>query len=138
MPRQALPGSKGRGRRFESDDLLPREMQRLGRYTNPSSALQAIFDALPDEPIKPSVPPPPPLEMPTDRLGNGEIKRAAVKVLAATTEPLSIADVHRGVERLLGHPVLKESVGWCLAAGARRRKPQFERVSAGVYRLSPR
>ena len=112
-------------------------MRLLGRYTNPSSALQAIFGALPDEPIKPSTVPEPPLT-PTGRLGNGEIKRAAVKVLATTTEPLPIADVHQGVERLLGHPVSKDSVGWCLAAGARSREPQFERVSSGVYRLSPR
>lgn len=112
-------------------------MHLLGRYTNPSSALQAIFDALPDEPIEPSACPEPPLA-PTGRLRNGEIKRAAVKVLAATAEPLSIADIHQGVERLLGHPVSKDSVGWCLAAGARSQEPQFERVSTGVYRLSPR
>lgn len=109
----------------------------LGRYTNPSSALQAIFEALPDEPIEPSAFPDPPLAT-TGRLRNGEIKRAAVKVLAAKTKPLPIAEVHQGVERLLGHPVSKDSVGWCLAAGTRSRKPQFERVSTGVYRLSPR
>lgn len=112
-------------------------MQRLGRYTNPSSALQAIFDALPDEPIEPRALPEPP-QTPTGRLGNGEIKRAAAKVLATAAEPLPIADVHQGVERLLGRAVAKDAVGWCLAAGARRRKPQFERVSTGVYRLSSR
>lgn len=112
-------------------------MHLLGRYTNPSSALQAIFDALPDEPIEPRVYPALPL-VPTGRLRNGEIKRAAVKVIVATTEPLSIAAVHQGVEHLLGHPVSKDSVGWCLAAGARSRESRFERVSTGVYRLSPR
>jgi hypothetical protein len=111
-------------------------MHLLGRYTNVPAPLAAIFEALPDEPIQPSAFPAPPLA-PTGRLRNGEIKRAAVKVLAAA-ESLPIADIHQGVERLLGHPVSKDSVGWCLAAGARSRKPQFERVSTGVYRLSPR
>jgi hypothetical protein len=52
-------------------------MHLLGRYTNPSSALQAIFDALPDEPIKPTTLPEP-LSAPGGRLGNGEIRRAIV------------------------------------------------------------
>lgn len=111
-------------------------MHLLERLTNPSEPLKAIFKALPDEPIKPSLPLEP-MPAQTGRLRNGEIKRAAVKVLEAATRPLPIADVHHAVEHLLGRDVLKESVGWCLAAGARGKKPRFERVSSGVYRLSP-
>lgn len=109
-------------------------MHLLGRFTNPSEPLKAIFKALPDEPIKPSEQPsePPPV---VGRLRSGEVKRAVGKALAAAKGPLSIADIHRGVERMLGHPVSKDSVGWCLAAGARGKAPRFERTSIGRYRL---
>lgn len=109
-------------------------MHLLGRFTNPSEPLKAIFKALPDEPIRPSVPPEL-VPAPTGRLRNGEIKRAVVKVLAATQRPLRIADIHMAVEGLVGYPVLKDSVGWCLAAGARGKQPTFERVACGFYRL---
>jgi hypothetical protein len=97
--------------------------------------LASIFEALPDEPIKASALPEP-VSAPKGWLRNGEIKRVIAKVLAAATGPLPIADIHRAVERLLGHDVLKDSVGWRLAAGARGRKPCFERVSCGVCRLA--
>lgn len=110
-------------------------MHLLGRYTNPSSALQAIFDALPDEPIEPTACPEPQAE--TGRLGNGEVQRAAVKVLAAADGPMRAADIHRAVERLLGRAVSKESVSCCLRKRRGPKPPQFERVSTGVYRLRP-
>lgn len=100
-----------------------------------SAPLAAIFEALPDEPIKASALPEL-VPAPKGRLRNGELKRAVAKVLAAASGPLPIADIHRAVERLLGHDVLKDSVGWCLAAGARGKERRFERVSVGVYRLA--
>jgi hypothetical protein len=93
----------------------------------------AVFEALPDEPIEPRMRPEP--EPATGRLGNGEIKRAVVKALAEADRPLRAADVHLVVERLLGRPISKNSVGWCLAAGAKGKTPRFERVGLGTYRL---
>ncbi len=69
------------------------------------------------------------------RLGNGEMQRAVVKVLEAANGPMRGADIHRAVERLLGRPVSKNSVSWCLLAGVRAKEPRFERVSYGTYRL---
>jgi hypothetical protein len=57
-------------------------------------------------------------------------------VLAAADKPMRGADIHRAVERMLGHPVSKNSVSWCLAAGVQGTQPRFERISYGVYRLS--
>ncbi len=108
-------------------------MHLVGQLSNFSASLAAVFKALPKEPVEPtacseSLPP-------TGRLGNGVIQRAIVKVLAAAKEPMRGTDVHRAVEHILGHPVSKNSVSWCLAACVRGRQPQFERVSYGVYRL---
>jgi hypothetical protein len=108
-------------------------MHLLGRLTNPSAPLQAVFAALPDEPLEPVEQPTPPPA--TGRLGNGVVQRAVVKVLAASGGPLRGAEIHRAVERLLGRPVSKDSVGWCLGTGARGKEPRFERVSYGRYRL---
>jgi hypothetical protein len=47
----------------------------------------AVFEALPDEPIEAKAAPES-LSVPTGRLGNGEIKRAVVKVLAAAGGPI--------------------------------------------------
>jgi len=113
-----------------------RFMHLLGHYFNhPSSPLQAIFNALPDEPLEPTErPAPQPL---TGRLANGVVQRAVVKVLTSANGPMPGADIHLAVERLLGHPVSKNSVSWCLAAGARGKKLRFERVARGCYRLTP-
>jgi hypothetical protein len=95
-----------------------------------------VFEALPDEPIEPTVPPGP-LPARTGRLGNGEVRRAIVKVLAATNEPMCRADIRLAVEQLLRRPVSINSVGWCLETGVRAKQPRFERVSYGCYRLCP-
>jgi hypothetical protein len=94
-----------------------------------------LFAALPDEPIEPAVCPE--TQVATGRLGNGVVLRAVVKVLAAADGPMRGADIHLAVERLLGHPVSKNSVSWCLGAGARAKVPRFERVAFGSYRLMP-
>jgi hypothetical protein len=108
-------------------------MHLLGRFTNPSAPLKAVFEALPDEPIESSVRPEPPVA--TGRLGNGVVQRAVVKVLAAADGPMRGVDIHWAVERLLEQPVSKHSVSWCLLAGVRAKEPRFERVSYGTYRL---
>jgi hypothetical protein len=107
----------------------------LGRLTNPSAPLEAVFEALPDESIQPSRRPEP--QVATGRLGNGVVQRAVVKVLAAAGGPMRGADIHMAVERLLGHSVSKNSVSWCLATGARAKESRFERVAYGCYRLVP-
>jgi hypothetical protein len=107
----------------------------LERFTNPSAPLKALFEALPDEPLESIERPTPPL--PKGRLGNGEVKRAIVKALAAVDEPMRGADIHQAVERLLGRQVSKNSVSCCLAAGVRGKEPRFERVAYGCYRLLP-
>ncbi|MFZ2050525.1 MAG: hypothetical protein WB698_15525 [Solirubrobacteraceae bacterium] len=96
-----------------------------------------MFEALPDEPLEPSVRPSEP-EPVARRLGNGEVKRAVIKALAEANRPMRAADVHLAVERVLVHPISKNSVGWCLAAGAKGTEPRFERVSLGTYRLKHR
>jgi hypothetical protein len=65
------------------------------------------------------------------------VQRAVVKVLATVNGPMCGADIHLAVERLLGHSVSKNSVNWCLAAGARAKEPRFQRVAYGFYRLTP-
>ncbi|MGO9321603.1 MAG: hypothetical protein ACLQBY_12490 [Solirubrobacteraceae bacterium] len=110
------------------------KMHLLGHYFNhPSSPLQAIFNALPDEPLEPTERPTPQPE--TGRLGNCVVQRAVVKVLAAADGPTRAADIHLAVERLLGRTVSKESVGCCLRKGVRAAEPLFERVALGYYRL---
>lgn len=110
-------------------------MHLLEHLTNPSAPLKAVFEALPDEPLEPIEHPTPAPE--TGRLGNGVVQRAVVKVLAAAGGPMRGADIHLAVECLLGHPVSKHSVSWCLGAGARAKEPRFERVAYGSYRLVP-
>jgi hypothetical protein len=107
-------------------------MRLVGQLSNPSAALVAVFEALPEliEPADRPYSPPA-----AGRLGNGEVKRAIIKALAAADKPMRGADVHRAVEDILGHPVSKNSVSWCLAACVRGRQQPFERISYGVYRL---
>lgn len=112
-------------------------MHLLGHYFNhPSSPLQAIFDALPDEPLEP-------IERPVSqpargRLGNGEVQRAVLKVLAAADQPMRLRDIHAAVEGWLGRAVSKESVSWCMRMSRDGAGVRIERVAYGSYRLTPR
>jgi N-acetylmuramic acid 6-phosphate (MurNAc-6-P) etherase len=55
-------------------------MRLAGQLSNPSAPLLAVFEALPDKPIEPTAQPEP---LPASgRLGNGEVQRAVVNVLA--------------------------------------------------------
>jgi hypothetical protein len=65
----------------------------------------------------------------------GWVVDAVVRVLADDGGPMHWQQVHAAVEQLVGQPVSKDSVDWCLSSGARRKEPRFERVSPGCYRL---
>lgn len=112
-------------------------MHLVGQCSNPSGPLRAIFDALPDGPIVRKagslerVAPAPKML----KLGNGVVQAAVVKVLAAADRPMCLAEVRTAVDALLGHPVSKDSVSWCLSTGARGDEPRFVRVARGCYRL---
>lgn len=115
-------------------------MHLVGQLSRLSSSLEVVFDVMEGGMGFPEPPPSPqPIaeEPRPRRLGNGVVQRAVVKVLAAAKEPMRGADIHLAVERLLGHPISKNSVSWCLASGARAEGPRFERVAYGCYRLVP-
>jgi hypothetical protein len=109
-------------------------MHLVGRLSNPSSRLQSILD-LSRIGVKPkegrSRPSPPAPR----RLGNGVVQRAIAQVLRAADEPMRTGEIQAGVERLLGHPVAKESVSWSLRTGSRGDEPRFEQVAYATYRL---
>lgn len=69
------------------------------------------------------------------RLGNGVVQRAVVKVLAMAGRPMRLAEVHRATEDLLSISVSKDSVNSCLSTKARGKDPWFVRTEPGVYRL---
>jgi hypothetical protein len=72
----------------------------------------------------------------TERLGNGVVQRAVIRVLAGADRALSVADLQGGVEERLERPVSKDSVRSCLSSGARGADPSFERTAPGCYRLT--
>ncbi len=69
------------------------------------------------------------------KLGNGVVQAAVLKVLAAADRPMRLPEVRTAVDALLGRPVSKDSISWCLSTGARGAEPRFERVARGSYRL---
>jgi hypothetical protein len=76
------------------------------------------------------------VEPPLERLGNGVVQRAVVKVLAAASRPIGVAEVQATVETMLGHPVSEHSISSCLASGVRRMEPLFAKVMRGQYVLA--
>jgi hypothetical protein len=115
-------------------------MRLVGQLSNPSPSLRAIFDALPDGPLAPTTGPDRPVASApiARRLGNGVVQRAVVKVLAAAQRPLTVLETQAAVAALLGHPVSKGSINYCLSTGTLGREPRFERVARGSYRLQCR
>jgi hypothetical protein len=105
-------------------------VQVIGQLSRPSSRLQAVLELSnpPDRPYRPVSP------NPGKRLGNGVVQRAVVGVLSDARGPLHIAAIRAAVERLLGRPVSRESVSWCLRMDVKGEGGRFERVSYGVYR----
>lgn len=111
-------------------------MRLVGQLSNPSGPLETVFEAAGGTLRRPvGLQRPVSVEPASQRLGNGVVQRAIVKVLGAAGGPMHCADVHRAVERLLGRPVSNNSVSWSLAAGTRSERPRFERTSRGHYRL---
>lgn len=112
-------------------------MRLVGQLSNPSPSLRAIFEALPNGSLEPTAGPyravvPTPVAR---RLGNGVVQRAVVKVLVAAQHPLTVLETQAAVADLLGHSVSKGSINCCLSTGRLGRKPRFERVARGCYRL---
>jgi hypothetical protein len=68
-------------------------------------------------------------------LGNGVVRRAAVRVLARN-QAMKLADIRTGIEVLLGLPVSYASVEWCLRMGVRGSTPWVVRIKPGWYRLA--
>jgi hypothetical protein len=111
-------------------------MHLVEQLSNPLSRLQSVLDAFPDglrgphdrayEPIVPQ-----PM---MQKLGNGVVQRAVVKVLA-TGRLMRRAEVQTEVEDLLGQAVSPNSIYLCLSTGVRGKEPRFERVARGSYRL---
>jgi hypothetical protein len=108
-------------------------MRLVGQLSNPSAALGAVFEALPDESIKATVRPGPQLDV--GRLGNGVVQRAVVKVLVSAQRSLTVLEAQAAVADLLGYPVSKGSINCCLSTGALGDESCFERVARGCYRL---
>lgn len=111
-------------------------MHLVGRLSNPSATLAAVFEAAfvvrpgPRESVV--------VEPVSRRLGNGVVQRAVVKVLTVVRRPMCGQEVRLAVEDLLGHPVSENSISSCLAYGARRREPLFAKVARGWYVLASR
>jgi hypothetical protein len=111
-------------------------MHLVGQASNPSSRLQSILD-LPASRVTTRAAQPQ-SQAASRRLGNDAVQRAVVRVLDDADGPMRTGDVQAGVERLLGHPVAKESTSWSLRTGSRGAAPRFECVAYATYRLRPR
>jgi hypothetical protein len=111
-------------------------MHLVGQLSNPSAPLAAVLEAAGGALRRPAGLQRPIVVKPASRrLGNGVVQRAVVEVLAAASGPMRGADVYRAVERLLAHPVSKNSVSWSLVTDARSKEPRFERTTRGHYQL---
>jgi hypothetical protein len=106
-------------------------MRLVGQLSNPSSSLERVLEAPSTSAARPSSVPMPP----SCRLGNGVVQRAVVKVLSTADRPMRLREICSALDKMLGQPVSVESVSWSLRTGSRGLKPQFERVSRGVYCL---
>lgn len=107
----------------------------VGQLSNPSAALAAVFEAAAVRPVSRELRASIVGEPASARLGNSVVQRAVVRVLAVAQRPMRAPEVRAAVEDLLGHPVSKDSISWCLAAGARGKEQRLERVARGCYRL---
>jgi hypothetical protein len=96
-------------------------MRLVGQLSNPSAPLKAVFEALPDEPIRATARPKP--QPDAGRLGHGVVQRAVAKVLASARCPLTVPETQAAVADLLGRPVSKGSINCCLSTGALGTSP---------------
>jgi hypothetical protein len=137
--RLALPTGNKRGTNSRRTCLDSRRtaVRLIGQLSNPVSSLSAFFEALEQgrnglEPRSSRSKSP---AQTHNRLGNGEVQRAVVKVLAAACRPMRVAEVHQAVEDLLSLSVSIDSVNSCLSTKARGEDPMFVRTELGVYKL---
>jgi len=108
-------------------------MPLVGQLSRPSPRLSSILELSGDW-VKPGTPPSSSSHQPRQRrLGNGVVQRAIIQVLEKADGPLRTGQIQAEVERLLGHPVAKESVSWSLRTGSRGNKPRFECVAYATY-----
>ena len=63
----------------------------------------------------------------------GDIKAAVVQTLELSAVPMSLGDVHRACENLLGRDVLYTTVKDCVHKHSRGVRPRFNRVRHGLY-----
>jgi hypothetical protein len=66
----------------------------------------------------------------------GWVLDAVREVMADQVGPMRVAQVHAAVEALLGEAVSKDSVSWCLSAGAHKKERLFVRIARGRYVLA--
>lgn len=69
------------------------------------------------------------------RRAPGEIRDAIIEVLSKSKNPMSVKDIHAGVEKSLGGPVPTSSVRSYLNLGTSNWPAHFDRPSRGHYRL---
>ncbi|HME03528.1 MAG TPA: hypothetical protein VKG38_10920 [Solirubrobacteraceae bacterium] len=112
-------------------------MHLSGHYSNHSPAFTGVLDAFPGGIAEQSRRSQLASEASrTVRLGNGVVQRAVIKASVEADGPMDVGEAHSMVERLLGHPVSRDSVNSCLSTGARGALPNFQRVEPGRYRLN--
>ena len=68
----------------------------------------------------------------------GDVKTAVVQTLELSAVPMSLRDVHRACEKLLGREVLYTTVKDCVHKHSRGVRPRFNRVRHGLYEADPR
>ena len=66
----------------------------------------------------------------------GWVLDAVREVMVDQAEPMRVMHVHAAVEALLGEAVSKDSVSWCLSAGAHGKEQLFVRIARGRYVLA--
>lgn len=108
-------------------------MRLVGQLSNPSSSLERVLEA-PNAAL--AARPSSMMTMPEcARLGNGVVLRAVVKVLSTADHPMRLREIRAAVGELLGQPVSVDSLNWSLRKGCHGKRPCFERVTYGIYRL---
>jgi hypothetical protein len=77
----------------------------------------------------------PPLSRPAGKLKFGTVSGAVMAVLAEAGAPMRYVEIRAAVEERLGVPVPASSVKQFLSDETRKRRPRFERIDRGCYRL---
>jgi hypothetical protein len=72
---------------------------------------------------------------PQIRARSGAIPPAIIEVLAASSEPMHVREVHQAVERKLKTKISKHWLNCCLSTATTGDHPLFERIGYGLYRL---